>query len=166
MDEEWCPPSIQAYTGPWTVDPWLSNRYRRCSLHSSVVMRAAALGLLYKHFRPFGDEAERSAYYKVAKKPDTNVRVLVFRTASILPLAFRRRLRREIVSEVRRLLAWLDRIENGSKLYAIEMEAFLEARYILDMATLPLQVDGSYARICGAFSVIDAEIKRRTAYAG
>ena len=127
-------------------------------------MRAAALGLLYKHFRPFGDEAERSAYYKVAKKPDTNVRVLVFRTAAVLPLAFRRRLRREIVSEVRRLFAWLDRIESGRGA-EFEMGALLEARYILDMAILPLQVDGSYVRVSGALGVIDAEIKRRTAHA-
>lgn len=163
--EKWVPPSLKAYTGAWTVDPWLSQRYEQYASRESAVMRSAALGLLYEHFRPIKDEDERSAYYKAAKDPDYNVRILVFRTVANLPLAFRRRLRCEIVGEVRSMHAWLDRLEAES-FPSNEVEAYLEARNILDYATMPLQADGSYYRQCGVLRALDAEAEKRLPHKG
>src|SRR5690242_18358594 len=99
--DDWTPPPIEQVTGAWVVDPWLSTRYTRCAGRSSAVMRAAALGYLYEHFKPFRP-GQRSLYYSAIKKdPAINVRGKTFRLAAALPVGFRRRLRREFVAEVR-----------------------------------------------------------------
>lgn len=162
MEREWRPPSIKAYTGTWTVDPAFSARYSRYAEHGSAVMRAAALGLLYTHFLPVGS-AERGAYFKAIRDKDKNVQVMVFRTASALPIAFRRRLRREIVGQVRKQLRWLARPETKDGTL-IEARALLDARNILDLATLPLRLDGSYCRVWGALNALDAEIQKRSLF--
>lgn len=156
---EWRPASLEAYTGVWTVDPVLAGRYRRYADHGSAVMRAAALGLLYMPFMPVG-EVEGRAYAQVIKDRNKNVQVMVFRTASALPIAFRRQLRREIVGEVRRLLRWLNRLESKDDPVA-DAKALLEGRNILGLATLPLRLDGSYCRVWGALNALDAEIQKR-----
>lgn len=159
MENEWKLPEIESFTGAWTLDPWLSNRYKYYGRHRSALMQAAALGLLYEKFRPF-TKAEQSRYYRIAKNPDHNVQVAVFREAGALPESFRRRLRLEIVAEVRRMFAWLDRLE-GEAYPPHEVSAFDHARVILSFALFPLQVDGMQNRVTCALLKLNAEIKKR-----
>ena len=160
MENEWNLPSLETFTGAWTVDPWLSNQYKYYGRHSSALMRAAALGLLYEKFRPFR-KAEQHRYHRLAKtNPDENVQVKVFRVAGALPESFRRTLRREIVAQVRRMLAWLDRIE-GEAYPTHEMSAFEHARIVLNFALMPLQVDGINNRVICAILKLDYEQKKR-----
>ena len=160
MENEWNLPILETFTGSWTVDPWLSNRYKYYGRHTSALMQAAALGLLYEKFRPF-NKGEQRRYHRLAKtNPDENVQVKVFRTAGRLPESFRRRLRREIVTEVRRLLASLDRIE-GAVYDPHEVSAFDNARIILGYALMPLQVDGINNRVVCAIMKLDFERKKR-----
>jgi hypothetical protein len=155
--DDWTPPELEEFTGKWTVAPSLSGSYIRFTKSDSVILRAAALGLIFAEFVPAQEKQKRRF---MRTNGERAIQDAVIQATIQMPHAFVDRLLVECRHECERLLDWLDRIE-GQAHPAYEVRSWLQALRILIYACKALRVHGRYVDINRQMLHLEHEWKKR-----
>jgi hypothetical protein len=152
------PPLFVELTSMWPAPAWIGRRYTRCARSGSLIMRATALGLIYHHFEPLGDEMRTRYRRAQGAEAESRPPERVYKIAKTLSVPLQRRLAREILAELRRMWETLDGMKDSSD---AELLAFTLRREYLHLACMPLITARRFLRVGSPLRTFDAWASNR-----
>lgn len=153
--------SLHALTRPWSVPPWIHDCYERWANHPTVLLRAAALGLIYAHFLFPEEQGEREAYLRAKRsQPECLPSERAWKRAVQTSPECVSRLAIEVEAEIGSLRDMLVSLTEENECTAGERFALLLRREQLELALFPLMVTRSASQRRKELRELDAEAVR------